>query len=226
MKARIGQYQEIYSDFGRERSAAIAFHMNKLKSLLIPTTVSKMTFFSLAQQQDFYDEKRQKEKFGGGIWSMLCNELQLTPAQKQQLLSMRFGIRQQRNNVAGCLRILKELDQRVKSNFESMAKQMDMVMSSISPVQQAKFLLWIERNQACSFMLNNMWNQSLSEEEAANNVTDEDLADSVSTNGMSDDGKGSVSTSNSGEDSYTTREVKKEANPAEDTPKVKPEIQQ
>ncbi len=66
MKSALLQYKEMYSDFGRERSAAIAFHMSQLKSLLIPTTVSKMTMWSLQQEDEFYDEKKNQLLFGGG----------------------------------------------------------------------------------------------------------------------------------------------------------------
>ncbi|GBG27378.1 Cyclic AMP-responsive element-binding protein 1 [Hondaea fermentalgiana] len=187
LKSMLKQYKELYSDFGRERNAAITYHLSKLKGLLIPTTVSKMTMWSLQQNDEFYDEKKNQKTFGGGIWNMLCGELELSAEQKATLMSMRGGIRQQRRNIAECLRILTELDSRVKSNFESMAKQMDQVMESISPSQQAKFLLWIERNQACTFMLNNMWNKATDDDPTAYPGTDEEFADSASTMGLSDD---------------------------------------
>mmetsp|Transcript_6619 Transcript_6619/g.13406 ORF Transcript_6619/g.13406 Transcript_6619/m.13406 type:complete len:491 (-) Transcript_6619:123-1595(-) len=187
LKSMLKQYKELYSDFGRERNAAITYHLSKLKSLLIPTTVSKMTMWSLQQNDEFYDEKKNQKTFGGGIWNMLCSELELSDDQKRTLMSMRGGIRQQRRNIAECLRILTELDNRVKSNFESNANQMDQVMESITPSQQAKFLLWIERNQACTFMLNNMWNKAADDDPTAYPGTDEEFADSASTMGLSDD---------------------------------------
>ncbi len=93
---------------------------------------------------------------------------------------MRAGIRSQRKNVAECLRILGELEGRVKNNFDSMSNQMDLVYNIITPKQQARFLLWIERNKNCSFMLNNMWNH--------NDGKSVDEGDSASTMAFSDDG--------------------------------------
>jgi len=184
VRQHLTHYKEIYSDFGKERAAAISYHMNQLKSLLIPNTVSKMTLWSLQQDDEFYDEKKNQKTFGGGIWNMLCTELRLTAEQKQSLIDMRHGIRTQRQNVAECIRILKELDQRVNSNFDSMSHQMDSVMDTITPVQQAKFLLWIERNKACTFMLNNMWNPNETSDAGEDGSVPDDsssTSDSVNT---------------------------------------------
>jgi len=195
MRQVLTQYKEMYSDFGRERKSAITYHMGKLKSLLLPNTVSKMTLWSLQQNDEFYDEKKNQKTFGGGIWNILCSELELTEQQKKNLMGLRGGIRQQRANIAECLRILRELDSRVNVNFDSMTKQMEEVMESITPEQQIKFLLWIERNKAATFMINNMF-QANDSEQGSNAGTDDDIGgDSASTlNGISDeddDGEGS-----------------------------------
>jgi hypothetical protein len=64
MKTPLAHYKEMYSSFGRERSAAIAFHMSQLKSLLFPNTaVSKMTLWSLQQDDEFYNEKMNPKTF-------------------------------------------------------------------------------------------------------------------------------------------------------------------
>lgn len=157
LSQKLTMYKDLYSDFGRERMSQIQYHMDRLKSLLIPNQVSKMTLWSLQQEDDFYDEKTNQTTFGGGIWNMLCSELELTSEQKRGLIDMRHGIRKQRRNLAECLRILKELGSRVDTNLNHMTNQMTDVMSLITPTQQAKFLLWIEKNQACMHMLNNIW---------------------------------------------------------------------
>jgi len=157
IRKRLHQYKEVYSDFGRDRKQAITFHLEQLKSLLLPNQVSKMTIWSLQQDDDFYDEQRNKTTFGGGIWNLLCEELRLTEDQKRTLLSMRSEIRSQRKNVGECLRILKELEHRINENIASMGKQMSRIMSGTTPSQQARFLLWIENNQSAVQVLNNIW---------------------------------------------------------------------
>lgn len=159
VRKKLHQYKEVYSDFGRDRKQAINFHLEQLKTLLLPNQVSKMTIWSLQQEDDFYDEQRNKTTFGGGIWNLICDELELSEEQKRTLLGMRSEIRGQRRNVGECLRILKELEKRIGENIQSMGKQMAKIMSATTPSQQAKFLLWIEQNQAAVQVLNNIWEQ-------------------------------------------------------------------
>ena len=157
IRKKLHQYKEVYSDFGRDRKQAITFHLEQLKTLLLPNQVSKMTLWSLQQDDDFYDEQRNKTTFGGGIWNLLCEELRLTEEQKRGLLAMRGEIRGQRKNVGECLRILKELEKRIGENVTSMGKQMSKVMGATSANQQARFLLWLEQNRSDVQVLNNIW---------------------------------------------------------------------
>lgn len=157
---RLQAYKETYSDFGRERKAAVEFHLEQLKALLLPNQVSKMTMWSLEQDDEFYDEKKNKETYGGGIWNMICKELELTEVQKKKLIEHRHQIRLQRQNVGQCLHILAELSERAGSNIDRMHAQMGELMSIITPRQQVKFLLWIENNQACLHMLQPLFSAS------------------------------------------------------------------
>lgn len=159
IRTKLADYKEVYSDFGRNRRAAIEYHLQELQTLLLPNQVSKMTLWSLQQDDDFYDEQKNESTFGGGIWNMLCKECQLSDEQKKELLAMRAEIRTQRDNVSECLRILKELETRIKNNISSMHTQMSRIMKATTPMQQAKFLLWIEKNQAAVICLNNVWNR-------------------------------------------------------------------
>jgi hypothetical protein len=79
--------------------------------------VSKMTLWSLQQDDDFYDEKKNQKTFGGSIWNMLCESCKITPAQKKGLIEMRHGIRAQRSNVGQCINILDDLEVHISENF-------------------------------------------------------------------------------------------------------------
>lgn len=158
IRRKLEVYKEVYSDFGKERRVAISYHLEQLKALLLPNQVSKMTLWSLEQDDEFYDEKKNQNIFGGGIWNTICAELELTDEQKKALVEMRRPIRIQRDNVGECLRILAELEKRVEENFNSMTAQMSTLMQTIAPMQQAKFLIWIENNQPAMLMLNSLTN--------------------------------------------------------------------
>ncbi len=160
LKKKLEAYKEVYSDFGKQRGIATTFHLNELKTLLLPNQVSKMTIWSLQQEDEFYDETKNQAIHGGGIWNMLCNALKLTEEQKKSFVEMRYSVKTQRKNVGECIKILHELEKRIDENFASMAAQMSTIMQTISPLQQANFLIWIENNQPFMHMLSYLYNQS------------------------------------------------------------------
>ncbi|KAH9253755.1 hypothetical protein BASA81_008373 [Batrachochytrium salamandrivorans] len=159
IKERLDLHKEVYAGFGKERKQAISYHLEQLKILLLPNQVSKMTLFALQQEDEFYNEERNKTTFGGGIWNLLCEELGLTSEQKNTLLNMRKEIRNQRMSVSKCLSILRDLEASIRENLGSSVVQLAKVQKVTTPSQQAKFLWWIENNQSQIQILNNMWEQ-------------------------------------------------------------------
>ena len=107
--------------------------------LLLPTQVTKMCMWSLHQDDEFYDEEKNQTSWGGGIWNILCKELdvravhsparwllarshayvgpslQITPQQKRSLMGLRAGIKAQRNRLRASLRMLNDLETHVRA---------------------------------------------------------------------------------------------------------------
>ena len=216
-----------FADYGKNRQAAVVYHLEQLRMLLLPTQVTKMCMWSLHQDDEFYDEEKNQTSWGGGIWNILCKELnvrglysvaaavvlvvfvfmvamatsrhdetcprswqQITTEQKRSLMGLRAGIKAQRNRLRRSLRMLNDLEHhvrvqcvplpgaqrtlrlrrlhrspvpappppaQVKAGVDSLESEMLQLMKCVTPMQQARFLLWIENNQACMHMLNNLW---------------------------------------------------------------------
>lgn len=156
---RLSEYRDTFSDYGKHRKQAVLDHLASLKKLLLPTEMTKMTMWSLQQEDEFYDEEKNHAVFGGSIWTVLCETMNFTPEQKKKLIGMRHSIRGQRKNLSHCVSILHELQSAVSDNIVALESNMTTVLNAISPEQQAKFLLWVESNQTCMLMLNNLWSQ-------------------------------------------------------------------
>ena len=150
-------YRETFSDYGKRRKNLILEHLNDLKKLLLPTDVTKMCMWSLQQDDEFYDEEKNHAVFGGSIWTVLCDTMQFTPEQKKKLIGMRHSIRKQRKNLSKSVQVLHDLQEAVSNNMVALESNMTTILNSITPEQQAKFLLWVENNQTCMLMLNNLW---------------------------------------------------------------------
>jgi hypothetical protein len=156
---QLSDYRDTFSDYGQQRKVAILNLLADLKKLLLPTEMTKMCMWSLQQDDEFYDEEKNHQYFGGSIWTVLCETMKFTTEQKKRLIGMRHSIRGQRKNLSHCINILEQLQSAVSNNMVALESNMTTVLNSITPEQQAKFLLWVESNQTCMLMLNNLWGQ-------------------------------------------------------------------
>lgn len=54
----------------------------------------------------------------------------------------------QQENISSILDIVDSVQRKMKDNIESMHEQMKGILSVLSPLQQAKFLLWVEEGMS------------------------------------------------------------------------------
>ena len=91
------------------------------------------------------------------IWHILCNELEITKEQKAKITSRRNRIRHICADLKSCTQLLKDLRSKVEEKNKSLDAEMTELQSVLSPVQAAKFILWVSNNPACMQMLNKLW---------------------------------------------------------------------
>ena len=53
--------------------------------------MTKMCLWSMGQEDEFYDEKMNELKYGGGIWNLLSSVLHFTEEQKKSIIGSRGG---------------------------------------------------------------------------------------------------------------------------------------
>ena len=112
----------------------------------------------MGQEDEFYDEKLNQMKYGGGIWNLLSSvmnvgvgrtaDAQLSTEQKKRIVGSRGGLLRQQENISSILDIVDSVQKKMKDNIESMHEQMKGILSVLSPIQQAKFLLWVEEGMS------------------------------------------------------------------------------
>ncbi len=116
----------------------------------VPGVQVKFALWGLDQPDDFYTKP--------GLWSSLMyNEVGVTEEQMRLITSRRDAIHQERKNLAQCERVLKETRERITQHLVGLNRQMDALQSVLTPLQLAKFYVWVEENEWCMQMLNSMW---------------------------------------------------------------------
>lgn len=63
-------------------------------------------------------------------------------------MGSRGGLLRQQENISSILDIVDSVQRKMKDNIESMHEQMKGILSVLSPLQQAKFLLWVEEGMS------------------------------------------------------------------------------
>ena len=82
--------------------------------------MTKMCLWSMGQDDEFYDERLNELKYGGGIWNLLSSVLQLSEEQKRKIVGSRGGLKRQQENIATVLSIVNRVQEKVEKNMESM----------------------------------------------------------------------------------------------------------
>ena len=63
-------------------------------------------------------------------------------------MGSRGGLLRQQENISSILDIVDSVQKKMKDNIESMHEQMKGILSVLTPLQQAKFLLWVEEGMS------------------------------------------------------------------------------
>lgn len=86
----------------------------------------------------------------------LSMELGLTGPQVDALSAQKEFIRSDRELVQGCVLLIRDLRKKVAEHVKTSQGITDGLRRILTPVQVAKFLVWVERNQKSMDLLNSM----------------------------------------------------------------------
>ena len=90
---------------------------------------------------------------------MVQQELGLSEEQQKKLLARREAIRSHREHLRQADNRLTQLRERAESHLDAMSAETDRLLSLLTPIQLAKYILWVDQNQWCMEMLDTMFSQ-------------------------------------------------------------------
>uniref|UniRef100_A0A7S3ERX0 Uncharacterized protein n=1 Tax=Haptolina ericina TaxID=156174 RepID=A0A7S3ERX0_9EUKA len=101
-------------------------------------------------------KRQRRETVGSQLLGALSQELGLTSPQVDALSGQKEFIKADREIVQQCIRLIKELRSRVSEHVKTSQGITDGLRRILTPVQVAKFLMWVEKHQKSMDMLNSM----------------------------------------------------------------------
>lgn len=143
LKEILTVFTEMYSDYGKQRQEELQFHLSQLAKLAAPTTFTKMSLWTLGQNESFYT-KPQHHPISG----ILMKELEITPQQGRKILMQRARIQNLCTNIKKGLQLIAELKALCTKKQKTFADRMSKCQEILTPEQVVKLLVWIDDNDS------------------------------------------------------------------------------
>ncbi|OQR98791.1 hypothetical protein ACHHYP_07876 [Achlya hypogyna] len=169
MATFVEQYKAQYSDYGDKRKETIAFHIQRVRDLLLPTQVTKMCLYSV-EQGDFVSMKKKQaaaasmeaspdhlqDEAPANLWAILAKELDISEAQQRQIFSRREKIKYLRENLNKNLGILRSFEIATQEKNETLEAEVAQLQTILTPHQATRFIIWVKENPAFMYMLDKL----------------------------------------------------------------------
>jgi hypothetical protein len=139
LRENLAQFTETYSDYGKHRQEELFFHLNQLEKLAAPTTFTKMSLWTLGQNDSFFTNPNNHP-----ISGILKKELEITPAQGKKILAQRSKIQKLCNNIKEVLQLIADLKALCQKKQKVFSDRMTKCQEILTPEQVTRLLVWID----------------------------------------------------------------------------------
>jgi len=149
------RYKDVHSDFGKDRWVALRHHLSCLRSLLTPSLITKVCTWGIEAQGAAGGASAAATAAAtaaGGtpavadVWAGVAEHARLDGEQRRRILGLRDAARARRADFEVAVGPLQALEEATTRSFTGLEGHMNRLMGSISPVQIALVLDWVDRN--------------------------------------------------------------------------------
>jgi hypothetical protein len=133
------RYSDNYSDYGVFRQREVAFHLGNIEKLLVPTLVTKMSLWTLQQEQTFYQSP---------VFDSISKALDMSQEQIERIQQGRQRIKALLVQLQESLSLVGQLRTAIAKRHGHYDAQCGGVAAIATPAQTVKFLLWVSEHSA------------------------------------------------------------------------------
>ncbi|KAE9043973.1 hypothetical protein PR003_g10239 [Phytophthora rubi] len=167
----LNMYKVTYSDYGPKRREKLHFHLSRIRELLLPTQVTKLSLYSVEQGVDMLkrDHVIKEDPMSApesatatmSLWGILADELEVSDEQQRQILERRAAIKKVRDDLNHTLSIVKKLEEVTDEKNTALEAQVAQLQQILTPSQATKFIIWVKENPAFMYMLDKLVDSTL-----------------------------------------------------------------
>lgn len=142
MESYLENFKDCYADYGEQRRKEVKFHLQQLEALLLPTQTTKMSLWTLEQDENFFRDTGR-----ASLSAILLDTLGISTEQTSKIQSRRERIRELVGHLKKSLGLLERLKENVEDRHERFDRIMTGMQALLTPTQRAKLVLWATRNE-------------------------------------------------------------------------------
>ncbi|CAI5743209.1 unnamed protein product [Peronospora destructor] len=179
----LNMYKVTYSDYGPKRREKLHFHLSRIRELLLPTQVTKLSLYSVEQGVDILqrDHVIEEDPMSApesatatvSLWGILADELKVSGNQQRQILERRAAIKNVRDDLNHTLSIVKKLEDVTDEKNTALEAQVAELQQILTPSQATKFIIWVKENPAFMYMLDRLVDSTLQNSSNHSNSAEE-----------------------------------------------------
>ena len=151
---RVASLVEAFVDNRRRRQETIDAHIDEVEDCLQQGDPLKFAFWSLDRDASFF---QSSDQLGPKMLEVLGKDIGLTTEQLARLNAHKPAIRRDRETLARCQEQLRQARQTIHQHIGHSAAIMEQIRKILSPVQVAKFFVWVEKHQKSVETLTTLW---------------------------------------------------------------------
>ncbi|CAN0280598.1 unnamed protein product [Ectocarpus sp. 4 AP-2014] len=100
----LSRFKDLYADYGKQRKQEVEFHLRQLERQIVPTDTTKMSLWTLEQDESFYKDRKR-----GSLSLILRAELGVSEEQIKRIQERRARIKSLLNELGESLRLVRDL---------------------------------------------------------------------------------------------------------------------
>ena len=161
MMPSVANLVERFVDNRRRRQQAIDAHLDEVEDALAQGDPVKFAFWSLDQDATFFADGGPAPR----MLEVLGREIGLTAEQMGKLNAHRPAIRHDRETLARCQAHMRQVRADIHAHIRRSGDVMEQIRKILSPVQVAKFFVWVEKHQHSVKTLTTLWDGTVQDDD-------------------------------------------------------------
>lgn len=134
------------SGHSSDNATQVAFHLDQLEKLLLPSRTTKLCLWTLHQESAGASGTSPLDSASSPLFSMLAKELSVTPGQIAAIQGHRRKIQMLLGQMKESLDLIKQLRVSIETKHATFDQEVGKIQKEATSQQIVQFLLWITRN--------------------------------------------------------------------------------